>query len=794
MKDMKTWNLTTGDPLCLTLSADARLCAPNYSDDQTWELSLEGEEPPALTLQTTYGLRAGWMRLFPRFIRAGKVIMDPAGFALPPRLRSFYPNALTLAFSPFQGIDALLELWVPTSQSIAARLHFTNQSVLKDSFRIELAGMLNPLGQGESMSAVQAGANYILRGKTEEIFPVLALSVPAQPVSSPFPALGVEVELFPGNTRVLTLAMASLKDPEASLETARQVILSPWEGEAARIAMLQQNQGIEIETGFPDWDAAFAFTQKTAFSLFFPGGGGLPQPSFVTSRTPEQGYSPRGDGSDYPYAWSGQTGLESLFLAGLVLPGAPQLAKGLLQNFLATQAEDGRIDWKPGLAGQRGRHLAQPLLAELAWQIDRAKNDSAWLAEIYPGLVKFIRTWLNEQHDRDRDGFPEWDHPLQTGYEDNPLFDRWHPGSQGAEITRIESPSLPALLYREVNVLIKIARRCGHEDDLPWLEEQAAQLRAAVESTWDEQAATYRFRDYQTHRSGQGFPAGSWRGSGQFQANQQFAEPVRLLLFIQAAEDTTRAARVLLTGRGDQGEISETIPALGFQWAAGLGRATTQAVFTSLERIEVEGLEPRDTLTLRSIDFTQEAVSLLLPLWAGIPSQERAAQMIDQAVFARYLGPYGLPMCPPRPDDAGFPALAQVHMGWNQLIGEGLLAYGRRNEAAELVTHLMNAVVSSLKDQRTFRQYYHARTGQPLGERNALTGLAPIKLFLQTAGIESIRTDELILRGNNPFPWPINVKYRGIKVACGQQETAVEFPTGQTVHLDGPGPYRLSLS
>ena len=63
---MREWNLTTGDPLQLTIAADARLCAPNYADDQIWQLDLGGGDPSALGLRTTYGLRARLMRIFPR--------------------------------------------------------------------------------------------------------------------------------------------------------------------------------------------------------------------------------------------------------------------------------------------------------------------------------------------------------------------------------------------------------------------------------------------------------------------------------------------------------------------------------------------------------------------------------------------------------------------------------------------------------------------------------------------------------------------------------------------------------
>jgi hypothetical protein len=32
---------------------------------------------------------------------------------------------------------------------------------------------------------------------------------------------------------------------------------------------------------------------------------------------------------------------------------------------------------------------------------------------------------VSANHDHQRDGVPEWDHLLQTGFEDNPLFDVW---------------------------------------------------------------------------------------------------------------------------------------------------------------------------------------------------------------------------------------------------------------------------------------------------------------------------------------------------------------------------------
>ena len=50
---MRDWSLAPGDPLCLSLAADARLSIPDYLNDHIWELNMGSGELPALSLQTT---------------------------------------------------------------------------------------------------------------------------------------------------------------------------------------------------------------------------------------------------------------------------------------------------------------------------------------------------------------------------------------------------------------------------------------------------------------------------------------------------------------------------------------------------------------------------------------------------------------------------------------------------------------------------------------------------------------------------------------------------------------------
>lgn len=132
------------------------------------------------------------------------------------------------------------------------------------------------------------------------------------------------------------------------------------------------------------------------------------------------------------------------------------------------------------------------------------------------------------------------------------------------------------------------------------------------------------------------------------------------------------------------------------------------------------------------------------------------------------------------------PACQAVHLPWNALIGVGLLAYGLREEAAQLTTRLMAAVIHNLKKQHAFFRTYHGETGTGMGERNPVQGLAPLGLFLDVLGIKIQSPNRVILSGKNLFPWPVTVKYRGLTVTRQADHSVVVFPDGRTVTLNDP--------
>jgi len=122
-----------------------------------------------------------------------------------------------------------------------------------------------------------------------------------------------------------------------------------------------------------------------------------------------------------------------------------------------------------------------------------------------------------------------------------------------------------------------------------------------------------------------------------------------------------------------------------------------------------------------------------------------------------------------------------VHLPWNLLICEGLLRYGFRADAARLFVHNMTAIIQNLKQNRAFYARYHAEKGTGIGERNSLSGMAPVGLFLQVLGVEILSATRVRLEGDNTFPWDVTVQYKGLKVIRGQKKTEVIFPNGKSV-------------
>jgi hypothetical protein len=217
---------------------------------------------------------------------------------------------------------------------------------------------------------------------------------------------------------------------------------------------------------------------------------------------------------------------------------------------------------------------------------------------------------------------------------------------------------------------------------------------------------------------------------------------------------------------------------------------TTQKTYPRLAKVVVKNLGAEDTVVISTLDFTSEDHTLFMPLWAGVPDEQHAQIMIGRALLdsKRFQRPYGIPACPLLTQPEAESVSQAVHLLWNLFICEGLLKYGFRSDAARLVAHTMTAIIQNLKQNRAFYARYHAENGTGIGERNALTGLAPLGLFLRVMGVEILSPTRVWLEGENPFPWDVTICYKGLKVIRGLKETKVIFANGKTVTVTDIAP------
>ncbi len=797
---MRSWSLGMSDPLSLTLAADFRQDGVDFSNDQIWELGLGGGDPPALAARTTYGLRARSMRIFPLFKMGRRITTNPAEFNSPPRLRRFTPSFLHLEYAPFPGLEVIAEYWVPSSQTLAGRLTITNRLSNPQAMQFDLCGLLSPIN-GQSLAPIEMQSVHVLAGRTSNLAPVIFLTGGPLPGAGPYPSLMIDLNLAAGASRQLTWVHAALGEPQASFNLARHTAARPWDAECTRLEFLHASQTIDIQTGDPDWDAAFALSQRLAFSLFYPASDDLPYPRAVQSRSPDKGYLPPGKWLGRTPLADGQSALESYYFASL-LPNVPGLMEDVVRNFTSNQDVEGYIHDRPGLAGQQARWLSPPLLALQSWKVYESRKDVNFIEDVFPRLLAYMQVWLDAAHDRDRDGFPEWDHPLQAGLEDHPVFDLWHAWGRGADISFFESPALAAMLYSECGALIRMADLIGDPIQRERLERIAESLQNEVEECWDADAAIYRMRDRDTHYRPAWQSLGTQTGSGKLELKQAFRFPRRLLLQLRIQDPSCRP-KITLRGRAGGKPAKEELVRTSMQWGAGWAAYTSRNCFTRLARVDVMGIGVQDEVEVSVLGFNIEDQTLLLPLWAGIPHPRRAQTMVSRSLMntERFYQPYGISAYPITDGGDWLPHTAEadtvwmgVHMPWCHLLGEGLLAYGLRAEAAQLTVRLMAGIIQNLKKRHAFYSTYHAGSGAGMGEQNAISGLAPLGLFLETLGVRLLDEKSIRLEGQNPFPWPVTVAYRGLSVARYADHTDVTFLGGETVTVTDPTSCIISLS
>ena len=431
----------------------------------------------------------------------------------------------------------------------------------------------------------------------------------------------------------------------------------------------------------------------------------------------------------------------------------------------------------------------------MVWRVFQVTEDIGLLERVFPRLLKFIESWFTSDQDRDGDGLPEWEHPIQTGYDENPIFSTLNPLRMGAEITMTETPTLCAFLYNEIVILKEIARLVNQEEEISGLKAFAEEIKSAVDASWDQESAIFRYWDRESHSCTKGEQIGRRNGPGEIPINRQFIPPVRLMIKIKLQEELRNDLKIFIHGVGlSKNQKIERIEtnklSYHMQWVV----TTSESLFTSIEYIDIHGADLLDLITIDIMDLSSIDQTLLLPLWAKIPDESRAADMVKKTITdpLHFWKPYGISDGTTNNRDEK-KSSDKVHMIWNYLVGEGLIKYGFREVAVDLTERLMRAAILNLREYDSLFSLYDANLGKGYGDRNSLRGLLPVNLFLEALGVRIISSKKVLIQGKNYYPWPVTVSYQGMTVVKEFNKTTITFSDGQTAIVKSEKPRLIQM-
>lgn len=786
---LRRWRLTPTDPYCAIIAADARFCATDYSDDQIWELKIGEGESAALVLSTRYGGRIGQASVAPLWTIDGQPRYTGQDFQAAPALTQFAPGYLRAEgmLTPELGLTA--EFFVFESHACGGRFTLRNSGRAPVEVRSDLVGFAAAEGRELRVTLVPAAEGHALMlGKAGNLRPVIALEGGASDGLSAS-RVGITQMVPEGGEAVVRWAHGGAKSVSSSLALAERWLARDWDAVLAR-TVRGESALPQIETGDPEQDALLAVSYQQLLQAFLNPASGLPHPSIVGTRNPGRGFSIRPDGSGHPRAWAGQTG-PLIYPAALAAAMADaRLAQALVRNELAVQREDGWIDWRPGLAGQQQGILALPLLARLTWGVFQYTEDDAFLAEVFPGLLRFLRRWRGADLDRDGDGLPEWQSEIQTGYPFFPVFGRGFPWAQNADVRMAEAPDLAACLLSEALSLREIAFYLRDAEAEAECARYAEGYAAALESLWN--GDRYAYRDRDTHQIG---AARTLFTDAPADAPLFLAEPLdppsRLLITLQGgAEHTPRFSLVVEGVDADGQPARETLGPDQIMWTHSRGVLTTQTVFSVVNALHPDGLSRVFRLSGATVDWSRRDLNAILPLWSAGLTPERAEKLV--ALYESALRvPNGVTMVatddpayrPDHRDGAG-----GVWPFWLTLIGEGLVEAGRFDEAADLLDRCLKAQIEVLRAHKAFSEYLHSSEPAGLGEIGHVGGIAPLHLFLRVLGVRIVAADRVWAGGPFGFSCPVTVRRLGVTVMRSAEGTQIAFPSGRTALLPAHAP------
>lgn len=738
--------------LKIPLAADPRLLSGTPADDQVWQLSFGIGETGTLELNTTFGFRAQYMRIFPIFSEEGVTIEDMRDYHSVVRIEKNFPNYIQLNVQPFEGIEAIFEYWAQEVDVISCRITLTNHTQEERAIGMDWACVLSP-NAGSPMKPERKSIVNILQGTTQGLAPVLFITGGPDFTSTPKPALTSDIFLAPKDSKTLTWALASKEIPEESFETARRAVAKNWDAEMALLDMTNSDI-YQIESFLPEWDFVFNLSQR--MSIFLTG---FDQKEVRFQRTMDQS----------PYADSLTDNPIFPLVIWYWLKSSPPAMLATGKQILLNWVESPQFSY--------ASKEILPFICTLSYEIYQRDGDKSFLGKIYPALQQYYQNWMTKAQIES----PTWRSVRQTGIERHPLFSTLFSWSQGVDPQKVDAPDLTALLLIEAESMDQLALIMADIETSSDAKKNAMLLRNKMEDLWNARSVIHFYSDVETKNSQKVGLVTRLTGNINKTVSKSYETPMRLLLRVDAHGLLPLHLKVTIQGKDDsQKDISVELTYSDFSWYLSHGTATLDQLLTEVTSIQVEGAAKKDQVSLQHVYHRVPMITSLLPIWANSISLKMKNRIVKHnfAKAKRFNENFGMPEFIPTPSLANKIEHVSVSLPHSVLVIEGLLKMGEVKLAAEHLTKIVTAQGLCLRNQGALYERYDVETAQGFDSPYTWNSLFPIGLFLKVAGIEILSPTKVILHYNNPLPAKFKVTYRGLEIMHGLKETKITFPNG----------------
>jgi hypothetical protein len=716
------------------------------------------------------------MLVFPEFQADNPSAKGAEQFSDVALIQFLSTNFVEIKLSPFSFLDAYLKVWVPNSQMIVGQMTCVNNSTGSRGIGMDWLVQLDPHPGGRPMTTTTMGINTILHGQTENLFPVFYLTGGPEESSSVFPGLVIKMLLTPGASRQVTWVVASLGSLEASFQQARHFSSHQFDIEQFKIEMTDKRQKCIFSDQSDPNENQLNLSQNRAYQLLMPPVKRFKYATFIHLRNPDHGFHPTEEMLEISREWSGQTLYGIWMMMQNLLPGRPDTLKGLIQNMIDSQKEDGSIDFCVSANRRQTGFSAPPLLATLSCELHPYFEDYEWYAENYPKMLHFLRSWLSNESNL----LPSMIHPIQTGLDNIRQIDEDSQVNFWLKLSTSQNLYLLSFLYREIRSLIQIAGWINIQEDLPWLEKKLEWLADVVNATWKQESGGFICSDSLTNRTSGGKVLCEFLQNGSHKPRRVITIPGRIYIQLNISSRISPDFSCVLLGRNDSGEIEIVLDSRSFQWIGNTGVYVSEIPFSALAQVKICGWKRGDSGKVGQVDLTHMDITSLLPLWAGIPSQQQADNMLEVNEPANYLVENGITLN----QNNGSHTAQRLPNFLAAMIIEGFLNYHHIDLADRFFHH--HFLQGSQEDD--FKLPLRA-------EPNIadLDDLLAVKLFLAISGVKKLTTNEVIITHFNIHPLPVTVQYNQIKLILHSGFTEIIPASGNSIIIDKPGPHKVLL-